>query len=180
MIIRFNEYMIRDWRKDDAPGIVKYANNRKISKNLRDGFPYPYNLSDAEEFLTRVRQQDPRVFFALASDSDLIGGIGLGLGEDVHRFSAEMGFWLAEPYWGKGIMTETVKRLTEFAFDQYKLKRIFAEPYTTNPASARVLEKAGYILEGIMRANVVKDGKILDQYLYARVKIPVNPYSPLK
>lgn len=170
MLSRFGEYMIRDWREEDAPGIAKYADNREISKNLRDGFPYPYTLSDAEEFLFKVRQQDPRTFFALATEAEVIGGIGLGPGEDVHRFTAEMGFWLAEPYWGKGIMTEAVSRITEFAFDRFDLQRIFAEPYATNPASARVLEKAGYTLEGIMRANVIKDGVVLDQRLYSRIR----------
>ena len=171
MIIRFREYLIRDWREDDAPGIVKYANNRDISKNLRDGFPHPYSLSDAEGFLFKVRAQDPRTFFALATDAEVIGGIGLGQGEDVHRFTAEMGFWLAEPYWGKGIMTDAVKSFTKFAFERCKLQRIYAEPYTTNPASARVLEKAGYSLEGTMRANVFKDGRVLDQYLYAKTRV---------
>jgi ribosomal-protein-alanine N-acetyltransferase len=170
MLIRFGEYMIRDWREEDAPGITKYANNREISKNLRDGFPYPYTLSDAEEFLFKVRQQDPRTFFALATEAQVIGGIGLGPGEDVHRFTAEMGFWLAEPFWGKGIMTEAVKRFTELAWERYQLQRIYAEPYTTNPASARVLEKAGYSLEGTMRANVFKGGRVLDQYLYAKTR----------
>jgi ribosomal-protein-alanine N-acetyltransferase len=170
MVIRFGEYMLRDWREDDAPGILKYANNHDISKNLRDGFPHPYRLSDAEEFLSKVRQQDPRTFFAITMEPEVIGGIGLGKKEDVHRYTAEIGFWLAEPFWGKGIMTEAVKIFTEFSFDRFNLRRIFAEPYTTNPASARVLEKAGYRLEGIMRANVFKAGKVLDQYLYARVK----------
>ena len=170
MLIRFDEYMIRDWRDDDAPGIARYADNRKIAKNLRDGFPHPYGLSDAQEFLSKVRQQDPTTIFAIVSEAEVIGGIGLGLGEDVHRYTAEMGFWLAEPYWGKGIMTEAVKRFTEFAFDRFDLQRIFAEPYATNPASARVLEKAGYTLEGILRANVIKEGVVLDQYLYALTK----------
>jgi RimJ/RimL family protein N-acetyltransferase len=173
MVIQIgDDYVIRDWRENDAAGIVKYANNRNISKNLRDGFPYPYGLLDAERFLSVVKQQDPRTYFAIATDSEVIGGIGVGLREDVHRLTAEMGFWLAEPYWGKGIMTEAVKRFTEYAFERYGLLRIFAEPYATNPASARVLEKAGYTLEGIMRANVFKEGEVLDQYLYARVREP--------
>ena len=175
MIIKFADFIIRDWQDEDAPGIVKYANNIKIAKNLRDGFPHPYNLSDAKAYLLKVKQQNPRTFFAITADTEVIGSIGLALGEDIHRFSAEMGFWLAEPYWGKGIMTEAVKKLTEFAFERYGLNRIYAEPYTTNPASAKALEKAGYKLEGIMRANVVKNGEILDQYLYARVKLPASP-----
>lgn len=170
MDIHWGEYSIRDWKEDDASGIVKYANNHKVSKNLRDGFPNPYGLSDAEDFLAKVKQQEPRTFFAIATEAEIIGAIGLARGVDVHRFTAEMGFWLAEPYWGKGIMTEAVKRFTKLAFERFDLERIFAEPYTTNPASARVLEKAGYVLEGTLRANVFKEGKVLDQYLYARIK----------
>jgi RimJ/RimL family protein N-acetyltransferase len=170
MKIQFGEYQIRDWREEDAAGIARYANNRDISKNLRDGFPFPYGLTDAEEFLASVQKQDPRTFFALASDSEVIGGIGLGLGEDVHRYTAEMGFWLAEPYWGKGIMTEAVRKFRDYSFEHFDLQRIYAEPYETNPASARVLEKAGFELEGIMRANVNKEGKVLDQLMYARVR----------
>ena len=170
MHIQWGEYLIRDWRGDDARGIVKYANNRKVSKNLRDGFPNPYGLLDAENFLANVKQQEPRTFFAIATEAEIIGAIGLAMGVDVHRFTAEMGFWLAEPYWGKGIMTEAVKRFTEYAFERFDLQRIFAEPYISNPASARVLEKAGFTLEGTLRANVFKEGKVLDQYLYARIK----------
>lgn len=170
MQVHFGEYRIRDWHEDDASGIPKYANNHKISKNLRDGFPHPYRISDAEEFLAKVKRQNPRTFFALATDAEVIGGIGLGIGEDVHSRTAEMGFWLAEPYWGKGIMTEAVKRFTEYSFEQFNLQRIHAEPYKTNPASARVLEKAGFRLEGVMRANVVKEDRVLDQLLYASVR----------
>lgn len=169
MLIDIGTYKIRDWVEDDAPSIAKYANNRKIWRNLRDGFPHPYSLSDAENFLSLVFAQDPRMFFALATQVEAIGGIGLGLGVDVHRFTAELGFWLAEPFWNKGIMTEAVQRFTEYAFDKFPLNRIYAEPYVTNPASARVLEKAGYILEGTLRSNVYKDGKILDQLLYSKL-----------
>ena len=170
MLIKFGEYMIRDWHEADAPGIARYADNHAIAKNLRDGFPHPYSLADAEEFLAMVWQQDPRTYFALTTDTEVIGGIGLGKGVDVHRHTAEMGFWLAEPFWGRGIMTEAVKRFTEYSFMHFNLQRIYAEPYETNPASARVLEKAGFTLEGIMRSNVVKKGRVLDQLLYARVQ----------
>jgi [ribosomal protein S5]-alanine N-acetyltransferase len=169
MYQEIGEYIIRDWRMEDAPSIAKYANNRKIWLNLRDAFPHPYSLQDAETFLSRVLDANPRTVFAIATDSEAIGSIGLILGKDVHRFTAEIGYWLAEPFWGKGIMTRAVKSLTAYAIRDLKLYRIFAEPYTTNPASARVLEKAGFIYEGILRSNVFKDGKILDQFLYSYV-----------
>jgi len=170
MLIEIGKFRIRDWQKSDTPSIAKYANNRKIWVNLRDGFPHPYNESDAEKFLSHVWTQKPRTYFALASKEEAIGSIGLSLGVDVHRFTAEMGFWLAEPFWNMGIMTKAVVRFTEFVFDKFKLNRLYAEPYVTNRASAHVLEKAGFFLEGTLRANVFKDGRILDQYLYSVVK----------
>jgi RimJ/RimL family protein N-acetyltransferase len=169
MYREIGEYTIRDWQMGDAPSIAKYANNRKIWVNLRDSFPHPYSLQDAESFISRIVEATPITVFALATQLEAIGSIGLMLGKDVHRFTAEMGYWLAEPFWGKGIMTQAVKILTAYAISELKLHRIFAEPYTTNPASARVLEKAGFICEGILRSNVFKDGKVLDQYLYSYV-----------
>ena len=163
------EYIIRDWSMGDAPSIARYANNRKIWMNLRDAFPYPYRLQDAESFISRVIEANPITVFAIANQSEAIGSVGLMVGKDVHRYTAEMGYWLAEPFWGKGIMTQAVKSMSSYAIRNLKLHRIFAEPYSTNPASARVLEKAGFICEGILRSNVFKDGKVLDQYLYSYV-----------
>jgi ribosomal-protein-alanine N-acetyltransferase len=163
------EYIIRDWSMGDAPSIAKYANNRKIWMNLRDAFPYPYRLQDAESFISRVIEANPITVFAIATQSEAIGSVGLMVGKDVHSYTAEMGYWLAEPFWGKGIMTQAVKSMSSYAIRNLKLHRIFAEPYSTNPASARVLEKAGFICEGILRSNVFKDGKVLDQYLYSYV-----------
>ena len=161
---------IRPWRAQDIRDLVKYADNRKIWLNLRDGFPHPYTHENARAFLDAVSRQDPTTVFALATPREAIGGIGLGLNKDVHRLTAEMGYWLAEPYWGKGIMTETVVKFTEYAFERFGLVRIYAEPYAYNPASCRLLEKAGFCLEGRMRCNVIKDGRIADQYLYAKLR----------
>jgi [ribosomal protein S5]-alanine N-acetyltransferase len=167
--IAIGKYMIRDWREDDAASIAQYANNRQIWINLRDAFPYPYTLEGAEAFLSKAMRMEPRTYFAIASDHEAIGSIGLMPGIDVHRFTAELGYWLAEPFQGNGIMTKAIRALSEYAFTELGFHRIFAEPYTTNAASARVLEKSGFTLEGIMRAAVFKDGRILDQYLYAKL-----------
>ena len=169
MHLEIGDYFLRDWQLQDASSIAKYADNRKIWRNLRDGFPHPYRIQDAEIFIERVNQASPRTVFAIATEAEAIGSIGLMLGEDVHRFTAEMGYWLAEPFWGKGIMTQAVRSLTKWAFGELKLHRISAEPYAPNRASHRVLEKAGFIREGILRSNAFKDGKILDQYLYSRI-----------
>lgn len=178
MYQEIGKYIIRNWQIQDAPFIAKYANNRKIWINLRDAFPYPYRLEDAEVFITRVIETDPVTIFAIATQSEAIGSIGLMLGKDVHRFRAEMGYWLAEPYWGKGIMTDAVQFLTAWAFRELKLHRISAEPYATNKASHRVLEKAGFIREGVLRSNALKDGKILDQFLYSQIgNVVTQPIS---
>jgi RimJ/RimL family protein N-acetyltransferase len=170
MRIEFGDYLIRDWYDGDAPVIARYADNRKIWLNLRDVFPHPYKLSDAKTYILKVNALKPKTIFAIASQQEAIGSIGLVLGSDVHRFSAELGYWLAEPFWNKGIMTEAICKFTDFAFKQYKLYRIFAEPYIYNHASARVLEKCRFICEGIMKNYAFKDGKILDMYLYAKTQ----------
>lgn len=163
---------------EDALSIARYANNRKIWINLRDAFPHPYSLQDAESFISRAIEASPITVFAIATQLEAIGSIGLMLGKDVHRFTAEIGYWLAEPFWGKGIMTQAVKSLTAYGIHDLALHRIFAEPYTTNSASARVLEKAGFICEGILCSNAFKDDKVLDQFLYSYVaKVRTQPGS---
>ena len=163
---------IRPWSAQDADALLKYANNYHIWKNLRDGFPHPYTAQNAQDFLKAATAQDPVTYFAIATAEEAIGGIGITLNQDVHRLTAEMGYWLGEPFWGKGLMTETVARFTDFAFERFGLARIYAEPYTTNQASCRVLEKAGFELEGRMRSSVIKEGRIGDQFLYAKIRTP--------
>ena len=164
---------IRSWQSADAETLAKYANNRQIWLNLRDGFPHPYTIDHARSFLARMAQQDPVTFFAIATPTEAIGGSGISINADVHRLTAELGYWLAEPFWGKGLMTEAVRLLTDFAFTHFGLVRIYAEPYAHNVASARVLEKAGFVLEGRLRCSVIKAGEIIDQLLYAKIR-PVS------
>ncbi|MBN1894855.1 GNAT family N-acetyltransferase [bacterium] len=170
MIVETSYGGIRHWSDADAPALAKHANNRKIWLNLRDGFPHPYTLENARAFLEMVGRQDPKTFFAIATQEEAIGAIGITPNMDVHRLTAEMGYWLAEPFWGKGIMTETVAKFTDFALEHFGLVRIYAEPYAYNAASCRVLEKAGFVLEGRLKNSVIKDGVITDQLLYAKVK----------
>jgi RimJ/RimL family protein N-acetyltransferase len=167
MYYKFGEYILREWQIEDAKSIAIYANNHKIWQNLRDGFPHPYNVKDAEAFITKVNEATPKTVFAIATESEAIGSIGLMVGNDVHRFTAELGYFLAEPFWGKGIMTRAVCILSTWAFNNLKLHRISAEPYATNIASHRVLEKAGFSFEGRLRSSVLKDTKILDQMVYS-------------
>ena len=182
MYQKIGKYIIRNWQIQDAPFIAKHANNRKIWLNLRDAFPYPYSLEDAKVFISRALEADPVTIFAIATESEAIGSIGLMIGKDVHRFTAEMGYWLSEPYWGRGIMTDAVQFLTAWAFRELKLHRISAEPYCTNTASHRVLEKAGFTREGVLRSSAFKAGKIIDQFLYSQignaVTQPINSADP--
>ena len=162
--------IIRPWRLDDAESLAKHANNRKVWLALRDFFPHPYSINDAHEFLQRTTTEKPVKNFCIEIDGAAAGGIGLRLGEDVHRHTAETGYWLGETFWGRGIMSEAVVAFTNFCFDNLSLHRIYAEPFANNPASARVLEKAGFLFEGRLKSNVVKNGELLDSLLYAKTR----------
>lgn len=177
MKVPVGEFLVRDIGLEDAPSIARYANNPLVAANLRDVFPHPYRLEDAEAFLGVVTERDPRTVFAIAHGEGAVGVIGLTLGEDVHRLTAELGYWLGEPFWGRGIMTAAVRAVVEHGFSELGLVRIFAEPYVGNAASARVLEKAGFALEGRLRAHVIKDGRIRDMLLYARVRDDIGSGS---
>jgi len=170
MLIETSFGMIRPWNPHDRAALVKYANNRKIWLHLRDAFPYPYTEASAATFLDMVSLQNPTTFFAIATQEEAIGGIGVTLNQDVHRLTAEMGYWLGEPYWGRGLMTEAVSKFAEYVFENFPLVRIYAEPYANNLSSCRVLEKAGFVLQGRLRRNAFKDGQVLDQLLYARIR----------
>jgi [ribosomal protein S5]-alanine N-acetyltransferase len=161
---------LRPWSTKDRDSIVKYANNRNVSINLRDRFPYPYTLKDADYWIEIANSHRPICNFAIEADGHAVGGIGLVLGEDVFRCTAELGYWIGEPFWGRGIATEAVKLATEYGFSQFNLVRIHAGAFSSNPASARVLEKAGYLLEARMRKSIIKEGKILDQLNYVVVR----------
>ncbi len=167
MEIDLGEYKIRSYRKSDKDALIKYANNINVSRNLRDSFPFPYTKKNANDWLRTICNQKIELNFAIANDEELIGGIGLMPQSDVYKFSAEIGYWLAEPFWEKGITTKAVIALTKFAFDNFNFNRLFAAVFEGNPASMRVLEKAGYKLEGILRQTVFKEGIFKDQMMYS-------------
>lgn len=167
---------VRDWRKGDAPSLARHANDRRIWLNLRDAFPHPYGAEDARAFLRMVAAMDPRTFFAITVDDEAVGGIGYTPHHDVERVSAEIGYWLGAAFWGRGITTAALTAVTAYAFERHAdLRRIYAVPYAWNPASARVLEKAGYRLEGRMRQSAIKDGQVVDQLLYAILRSEAAP-----
>jgi RimJ/RimL family protein N-acetyltransferase len=170
MELKLERCTIRDYRPSDAESLAKHANNRKIWLGLRDAFPHPYTIEDAKKFLEGGIPGLPRHHFSIDIRGEAVGGIGLRPGEDVHRHTAEFGYWLAEEFWGQGIMSEIVPVFVEYCFKEFSLTRIFAMPHSSNPASARVLEKAGFQFEGRLHKHVVKDGQILDSLLYAKTK----------
>jgi RimJ/RimL family protein N-acetyltransferase len=161
---------VRSWQRRDRDAIVRYANNRKVSINLRDRFPYPYTARDARNWLDVVVDQKPRTDFAIDVAGEAVGGIGFTPQHDVERRSAEIGYWLGEPFWGRGIATEALIVVTEYAFSNFDLCRLYAHVFDWNGASARVLEKAGYEFEGRLRKSVTKNGRTIDQLMYAIIR----------
>jgi RimJ/RimL family protein N-acetyltransferase len=161
---------IRPWRLDDAESVARHANNRKVWLVVRDTFPHPYTIDDAHEFIRRAIAEQPATRFCIEINGKAVGGIGVHPGQDVHRHTATVGYWLGEEFWGRGIMSEAVTAVTDFFFDNFPLRRISAEVFSNNPASSRVLEKAGFNFEGRLKNHVLKDGELLDSLLYARTK----------
>ena len=166
------ECKIREWQIEDAENLASVINNKKIQDNLRDGIPYPYTVEDAKEYITSMlsADKDETYTFAITVDDKAIGSIGVFRCNNIHFRSAEMGYYIAESYWGKGIGTNAVKQTCKFIFEHTDIIRIFAEPFAYNTASCHILEKAGFQCEGILRKNAVKNGVILDMKMYALIK----------
>ena len=169
MILSLERSDVRSWRAADLEPLVRHADNRNIWINLRDRFPHPYGHGDGRRFIRAARKMVPETFFAIAVGGEAVGGIGYVLQHDVERVSAEVGYWLGEPFWGRGITTEALAAVTRYAIEQHQLTRLFAVPFAYNTASCRVLEKAGYVLEGRLRRSAIKDGQVVDQFQYAYV-----------
>jgi [ribosomal protein S5]-alanine N-acetyltransferase len=169
MTLTLQRCEVRSWHAADLDTLVLHANNRNVWINLRDRFPHPYTRSDGRRFIREARKMSPETFFAIAVDGRAVGGIGFVLQSDVERVSAEVGYWLGESFWGRGITTEALIAVTQFAIEHHQLTRLFAVPFAFNTGSCRVLEKAGYALEGRLRRSAIKDGAIVDQFQYAFV-----------
>ena len=161
---------LRPWRRGDEVSLVRHANNRNVWITLGDRFPFPYTPGDAKEWIEAVTSQDPTVHFAIVVDGEAAGGIGLELQQDIFKRSAVIGFWLGEAHWGRGIATAALRALTAHAFASFDLCRLQAYVFERNAASARVLEKAGYLWEARLRKAATKDGQTFDVLVYAMVR----------
>lgn len=170
MEIKLKNCLLRGWQAGDEDSLALHANNYQIWRNVRDRFPYPYTLEDAQRWIEHASGEEPKTHFAITVDGIAVGGIGLIFHEDIYHRSAEIGYWLGEPYWGHGLATEAVSGITAWAFENYDLARIYAGVLAWNPASARVLEKAGFQFEARLRQAVTKAGITMDELLYARVR----------
>ena len=170
------ECFIRKWNIKDAVSLAKMLNNKKILDNLRDGLPYPYTVKDAEKYITAMlsADQEKTFAFAITLDDKVIGSIGVFRCENIHFRTAEMGYYIGEPYWGKGIMTSAVKQTCQYIFEHTDIIRIFAEPFSENAASCRVLEKSGFQFEGLLRNNAIKNGKVLNMKMYSLLREAVK------
>ncbi|WP_438422552.1 GNAT family N-acetyltransferase [Aquimarina macrocephali] len=160
------EIKIRELEESDKSQMAKLAKNSNISNNLRDYFPNPYDEKDAKSFIEMTIQQDPAVSFGIEFRGELCGVISLMLQNDIYRKSAEIGYWLGEPYWGKGITTKAVDQITEYGFEKLNLIRIYAGIIEYNTTSMRVLEKSGFKKEGIFQKAIIKNDKIWDEHRY--------------
>lgn len=176
MHLQLSSSVVRDWRATDLASLVRHANNRNIWMNLRDRFPNPYEEAHGQQFLAHVARLTLPTVWAIEVDGEAAGGIGLEMMTDVERVSAELGYWLGEQHWGRGIMTAVVEAVTQELFRTFDLTRIFALPFADNPGSIRVLEKAGYVLEGRLRQSAIKNGRLRDQLMFASYK--PNPVRP--
>ena len=166
------ECKIREWKLEDADGLAEMLNNKNILNNLRDGLPYPYTKSDAEEYITSMLSADKTKTFAFAitADDKVVGSIGVFRCDNIHFRTAEMGYYVGEPYWGKGLGTSAVKQASSYVFEHTDIIRIFAEPFAYNMASCRVLEKSGFKFEGLLRNNAFKNGKVVDMKMYSLIR----------
>src|SRR6516165_5531789 len=162
---------LRPLLSEDASSLAQMANDITVWRNLRDMFPHPYTLEHAVRFIEHASSQSPTCHRAIVIDGQAVGTIGLKLGTDVERISAEVGYWLGAPYRGRGVMTEVIRAFTDEAFEIFSLSRIFALPFAYNVASCRALEKAGFVIEGVLQRACIKEGRIIDQWQYARVRV---------
>ncbi len=159
-------FRLRKWQIEDVESLTENANNYKIWRNLKDVFPHPYTLADAHDWIKFVANEPCN--FAIEVDKKAVGGIGILFKNDVYRKSAELGYWLGEKYWNQGIISQSIPKITTFVFDNYEINRIYAGVFEYNLASMKVLEKAGFKKEAILKKSICKEGKLYDEHIYTK------------
>jgi RimJ/RimL family protein N-acetyltransferase len=166
-----NSYLkLRAWAEEDKAELQRIANNSNVARFLRDAFPHPYTKNDAERWITLNIMGLHETHFCIEADGKPAGGIGIVIQNDIHKYSAELAYWLGEEYWGRGIITRCIKTVTPYFMDKFELKRMFATAFTSNSASVNALEKSGYVCEGVMKKYAFKNGVDIDGTLYAFTK----------
>ena len=169
-MLSLNSCIIRQWRWEDRISLPLHANNRNISINLRDTFPWPYTQEDADKFLLTSTVESMSRIAAIEINGEAVGGIGIEPLTDVNRYGGELGYWLAERYWGRGVATEAVSAYSDFIFQNTDLVRLEAHVFSWNTASVKVLEKSNYLFEGIHKKACYKAEKWCDIHIYAKVR----------
>ena len=167
-------FLLRPWQLGDAESLVIQANNPNIAQFLTNGFPHPYTIEHAHSFIQMVLQHQPTQIFAIVVDDEAVGSIGLHLQSDIMCKNIELGYFIGEAFWGKGIMTEAIRKIVDYGFKNFEIVRIFARPFGNNLASQRVLEKAGFTLEAQIEGNIYKNGAFQDELIYAIRKTPLQ------
>lgn len=172
IVLPQEDFILRPWQKGDEEALSKYANNYKIWINVRDHFPHPYTLKDAKLWVRIANADHSTINLAVEVEGKSVGGVGLVFKQDIYARSAEIGYWLGEPFWNRGIISRAVDMLSEYVFNHpdYDICRIYAGIFEYNAASGRVLEKAGFHLEARLEKNITKEGKTVDELIYARLK----------
>lgn len=163
--------IIRSWRPEDAAALARAINDEAVQANLRDGLPFPYTVSDAEAFIGfALSAGDGMYSFAVTENDVCIGSVSVTRGENIHRLTGELGYYIARERWGRGYATRAVREICRYVFENTDIVRIYAEPFADNAASCRVLEKAGFTLEGTLRSNAIKSGRIRDTRIYSLLR----------
>lgn len=169
MQLECDHCIIRDWTRADRGSLLENANNRNVWRNLGDRFPHPYTVADADRWFSFLDESAEPTHWAIEIDGRAVGGVGVDLGELEFIKSGRFGYWLGEPFWNRGVMTQVVRATSDYALQKYGLVRLEAPVFEWNPASMRVLEKCGFLREGVLRRSIFKDGEIIDAVLYAKV-----------
>jgi RimJ/RimL family protein N-acetyltransferase len=161
---------LRPWELSDLSNLISYANNPNIAQNLTNAFPYPYTPEAGLKFIAMTQSHSPLHIFAICLNNQAIGGIGVHPQQDIHEKCIELGYWLAEPFWGKGIMSDVVKQMIAYAFKNFDVKRLYARPFSSNIGSQKVLEKCGFTHEATLKKSIFKNGVYLDELIYSIIK----------